>query len=68
MSDRGPGLHSGRNLVAIKTLHTPVWAFFVARILAIWVFAAWLAARTKPIFGALYAAGVVFTLASAALS
>ncbi len=105
------------DLVAIKALHTIVWAFFVVCILAIWVFAwraelieaalsigvvfievvvlavnhwrcplspvaarftddrsanfdiylpRWLAGHTMPIFGALYVAGIAFTLAKVA--
>lgn len=106
-------------LIAIKAVHTLVWAFFVVCILAIWVFAwradvtnaalsiglvlievvvlvvnhwrcplstvaarytddrranfdvylpRWLAGHTMPIFGALYVAGVVFTLVRTALA
>ena len=106
-------------MIAIKAGHTLVWAFFVACILAVWVFAwrtdlikatlsiglvmievivlafnrwrcplspvaarytddrsanfdiylpRWLAARTMPIFGGLYGAGIVFTLARVAFS
>ena len=108
------GSHSSWRLTLIKAGHTIVWTFFVACILAIWVFAwradflmaalsigivsvevivlacnnwrcplspiaarftedrrsnfdiylpQWLAGRTMPIFGTMYGARVVFTLA-----
>lgn len=107
-----------RRLLLIKSIHTIVWAVFVACIAAIWVFAlrgeavkaalaiafvlievavlafnrwrcplspiaarytddrsdnfdiylpAWLAGRTMPIFGTLYVAGILLTLAIWAL-